>query len=65
MYFYFVKSAIEIAVHFAILGGLANLSMLLHQGQLVHGIIQTLVICACILLFAGVFYIAKKLIDKE
>jgi hypothetical protein len=62
--FAYLKVAIELALHLATMSGLGHFLLLLHEGQLLQATINTLVITAGILLFAAVFYLAKKLLDK-
>ena len=56
---------LEFALHFAILGGLADVALQLHHGQLRDAIIHAVIASICIVVIAGASYIAKSLLGKH
>lgn len=56
---------LEIALHFAILGGLADVALQLHDGRLREAIIHAVIASICIVVLAGASYIAKRLLGKQ
>ncbi|HEX8267390.1 MAG TPA: hypothetical protein VF596_18465 [Pyrinomonadaceae bacterium] len=56
----FLIYSLELAISFALLGGLAGLGLQLHEGRWRDAIIHTVVACTCILALATVGYYAKQ-----
>ncbi len=54
---------LQFALHFAILGALADLALQLHAGQSKVALTHAGIGCVCILALACAFYFAKKLLD--
>lgn len=60
-----LKRSLELALHFAILGGLADLALQLHEGQVDEAIFHAVIVSLCIILLAAAAYVAKKLLGKD
>jgi len=57
---------LELALHFAILGGLADVALQLHQGNGAEAVIHAVVVAIAIIIFAWAGKVAKKLLgDKK
>jgi hypothetical protein len=59
------KDSLELAVDFAIFGGLADLALQLHKGQTPEAVGHTMIAGLCIVLLAAARYVAKKLLGKD
>jgi hypothetical protein len=57
--------SLELALHFAILGGLADIALQLHNGRSHEAIIHTVIASLCILVIAAASYVAKKLLGAD
>jgi hypothetical protein len=56
---------LELALHFAVLGGLADVALQLHHGHVREAILHAAIASICIVVLAGASYLAKKLISKS
>jgi hypothetical protein len=56
---------LEIALQFAILGGLADVALLLHEGRLHEAITHAVIASVCIIVLAGAGYLAKFILGKQ
>jgi hypothetical protein len=57
--------SLELALHFAIIGGLADVALQLHNGRLQEAILHTVIASLCVVLLAVASYVAKKLLSKD
>lgn len=57
--------SLELALHFAVLGGLADIALQLHYGRLHEAVIHTVVASVCIVVLAGAAHLAKKFLGKD
>lgn len=60
-----LSRVLEIALHFAILGGLADVALQLHGGQVREAITHAVIASICIVVFAGASYVAKNILGKH
>jgi hypothetical protein len=57
--------SLELALHFAIIGGLADVAVQLHNGQSENAIKHALIAALCVVLLAMAIHVAKKLLGKD
>ena len=57
--------SLELALDFAIIGGLADVALQLHNGQSHIAIFHTVIASLCVILLAAASYVAKKLLGKD
>ena len=57
--------SLELALHFAVLGGLADVALQLHDGRVNEAIAHAAVASACIIALAATSHIAKRFLGKD
>ena len=58
--------SLELALHFAILGGLTDVALQLHQGNEAGAVVHAMVVAVAIIVFAWAGKVAKKILgDKK
>lgn len=57
--------SLELALHFAVLGGLADIALQLHYGRLREAVVHAVIASGCVVILAGASYVAKKLLGKD
>jgi hypothetical protein len=56
---------LELALHFAIIGGLADIALQLHNGRSQEAILHSVIAGLCIIVIAAASYVAKKLLSND
>jgi xanthine/uracil permease len=59
------RDSLELAVHFAFIGSLADIALQLHKGQMPEALGHAFIASLCIVLLAAALYLAKKLLGKD
>lgn len=57
--------SLELALEFALIGGLADVAVQLHNGRLHEAIFHAVIASLCVVLLAAASYLAKKLLGKD
>jgi len=60
-----ILRSLELALHFALLGGLTDVALQLHQGRLYEAIIHAAIVALAIILLAWAGKIAKKFLHDR
>ena len=56
---------LEVALHLAILGGLVDVAYLLHHGRTHEAVIHAFIAGICVVILAGAWTLARKLLVKD